>query len=241
VPPAAQPSANAVARGSSTGIEFNLAMAAGSVTFPPARLSCLNQGRSFTMRGPFGVDDFVLTAAHLQPGLQLGFNFTQTFLTSLTLTISGPSRPLPYYAGPVRTGAGQSVTQGTGTSSVSGSGTPRRLNLTLERQTRVCPPPRPPGDAPGRARPASRHSPTSGLGVRQPGPAPELRWRRPLTCYGGAVNVFVWQYLQNYDPQVQALGAAATVALVEEAFCPPALSAYMPAVVALEACEISAD
>jgi hypothetical protein len=62
----------------------------------------------------------------------------------------------------------------------------------------------------------------------------------PLTCSGGAVNVLAWNYLQQYDPQVQALGAAATVAQVEQAFCPPARSAYMSSVVALEIYAISA-
>jgi hypothetical protein len=207
------------------------------------------------MRGPLGVDDFVLTAEHLEPGSRLGFTFSQNFLTSLTLTISGPSLPLSYYAGPVRTGPGQSVTQGTGTLSVASSGTSGRLNLTLESPSPgvsaatatvvgawSCSHPRS-GVAKPEEEPALPPATVPPVGPECASPIQHLNSGGvgPLTCSGGAVNVLVWSYLTQYDPQVQALGAAAPVAQVEQAFCPPARSAYMSAVVALEVYEISAD
>ena len=254
-PLAVHPSASALAQGSSTGIKLNLGTAAGSVTFPPAKLSCGDRGRSFTMRGPFGVDDFVLTAEHLEPGSRLGFNFSQTFITSITLTISGPFLPLDYYAGPVRTGPGQSLIQGTGTLSVARSGTSGRLNLTLQSQTPgesavaatvvgvwSCGHPRS-GVATPQGEPALAPATVPPVGAECASPIQHLNSGGvgPLTCSGGAVNALVWNYLWQYDPQVQALGPVATVAQVERAFCPPARSAYMSAVVALEIYEISAD
>ncbi len=253
-PAAVHPSASAAAQGSSTGITLNLGTAAGSVTFPPAKLSCGDRGRSFTMRGPFGVDDFVLTAEHLEPGSRLGFNFSQAFLTSVTLTIGGPFFPLAYYAGPLRTGPGQSLIQGTGTLSVARSGTSGRLNLTLQSPspgesaatatvlgTWSCTHPRS-GVATPQGEPALPPATVPPVGSECASPIQHLNSGGvgPLTCSGGAVNVLAWNYLQQYDPQVQALGAAATVAQVEQAFCPPARSAYMSSVVALEIYAISA-
>ena len=254
-PPAVHPAAGVVAPGSSTGIKLNLGTAAGGATFPPARLSCGDQGRSFTMRGPFGVDSFVLMAEHLEPGSRLGFNFSQTFLTSVTLSISGPFLPRDYYAGPVRTGPGQSVTQGTGTLSVARSGISGRLNLTLESPspggaaasatvvgTWNCSHPRSSVAAP-QQEPALAPAAVPPVGAECASPIQHLNSgaEGPLTCAGGAVNVLVWNYLQQYDAQVQALGPGATVAQVERAFCPPARSAFMSAAVALEIYAISAD
>ncbi len=258
ISPAPQPThstASAVAPQGVTALKLNLGTAAGGVTFPPAGLSCTGGGRSFTMRGPFGVDNFVLTAEHLKPGSKLAFDFTQTFSTSLTLTIGGPFLPLTYYAGPVQVAAGQPVIQGTGLLSVARSGTSGKLNLTLQSpipgesaapatvvgtwscshpESDVARPQVEPELAPATVPPVGAECATPIQHLSSGGVS-------PLTCSGGAVDVLAWYYLQQYDPQVEALGAGATVTQVERAFCPPTRSAFLTAAEALEVYQISAD
>ncbi len=254
-PQPTHPTGSASATGDVTGVKLNLGTAAGAVTFPPAGLSCSAAGRSFTMQGPFGVDSFVLTADDLKAGSRLNFNFTSTFSTSLTLTIRGPFFPLTYYAGPVQQAAGQSLIQGTGLLSVARSGTSGMLNLTLQSPiagesaapatvvgTWSCS--HPTSAVPGaQTEPALAPASVPPVGGECANPIQQLSAGgvAPLTCPDGAVDVLAWSYLSQYDPQVQQLGAGATVNQVERAFCPPTRSAFLSDSVALEVYQISAD
>ncbi len=220
----------------------------GTVTFPPAALSCGAGDRTVKMTGVFGVDSMELDLTGLTAGRHLQFSATApAFATAVNLTITGPFYPATFVAGPQ-----QGAIVGTGTLSVAKTGAAGRFDLQLlgpvadapaaVKGTWNCAKPEsspptvvevPPtlylaSSAPvvGECAVALQHQPLGAV--------------TPLTCQGGAVNVLAWEYLIQYNAKVQGLGRNPSLGQVEGAFCPQYQAQATPLPVATDLYQIVA-